>query len=224
MIQCCNMKYSDIRKKDVVDSDGEKVGEVIDAILDTSNNCIDLKYFVMGGGLIEELLESIGVRPDIDPVCSIDDIDSISDKVYLKVNKSTLLKTVDKGVITENDAKFSEVAKIKIEDSDGFKVGNIIDLWFDSEGTMWFLIGGGFFEELLEKIHAQPDCDLLAPAEIIQSVSRDNIVFSQTKFQLESTCVSEYEREKARLAKEKDKKTQMAKVRIGPPTPGMVRT
>ncbi|TFG32476.1 PRC-barrel domain containing protein [Candidatus Thorarchaeota archaeon] len=223
MIQCCNMKYSEIRKKDVIDSDGEKVGEIIDAIFDMSNNNIELKYFVLGGGIIEELLESLRIRPDIDPVCSIDDIESISDKIYLKVNKSSLLKTVDKGVLTESDIKFSKIDKVKIEDSDGYKIGNIIDLWFDNESTMWFLIGGGFFEEILEKIHAQPDCDLIAPAEIIQSVNRDSIIFSQTKFQLESTCFNEYEREKKRLANEKDKKTQMARIRFGPPSPGMLR-
>ena len=223
MIQCCNMKYSQIRKKEVIDKNGEKVGFVSDAIFDISANNIELKHFVLGGGIVEELLESIKVRPDIDPVCSVDHIDSISDKVYLNVTKASLLKTIDSGVLTDSHIKFSQLSKIKIHDSDGFKVGNMTDLWFDKESTMWFLIGGGFFEEVLEKIRAQPDCDLIVPSELIRSISKDAIVFSQTKFQLESTCVTEYEREKKRLASEKDKGKQLAHIRLGSPSPGMTR-
>ncbi|MBN2228454.1 MAG: PRC-barrel domain-containing protein [Candidatus Thorarchaeota archaeon] len=217
------MKYSEIRNKDVVDNNGEKVGEIIDAIFDISHDKIELNYFVLGGGIVEELLESIHARADIDPVCAISDIDSISDKVYLKVKKSSLLKTIDPGVLGETNIKFSKLGKIDLVDSDGFKVGNIIDLWFDTESTMWFLIGGGFFEELLEKIRAQPDCDLIVPAYLMESISKDAITFGQTKFQLESTCATEYEREKRRLASEKDKTKQMARIRFGPPSPGMIR-
>ena len=72
------MKYSEIRGKDVIDSNGEKVGDIIDCIFDVSENKIGLKHFVLGGGMIEELLESIKARPDIDPVCNIADVDSIS--------------------------------------------------------------------------------------------------------------------------------------------------
>ena len=64
-----------------MDSNGEKIGVVSDGIFSVSGNRLDLKYIILGGGRIEELLEAIGARPDIDPVCSVSDIDSISDKV-----------------------------------------------------------------------------------------------------------------------------------------------
>ncbi|MHA2159267.1 MAG: PRC-barrel domain-containing protein, partial [Candidatus Thorarchaeota archaeon] len=67
-MKCCELKYSDIRSKDVVDSKGETVGEVIDWIFDVTDNKLELKYIVLGGGRVEELLESIGAKPDIDPV------------------------------------------------------------------------------------------------------------------------------------------------------------
>ena len=57
MFQCCNMKYSDIRGKDVIDSKGEKIGDIIDCIVDISENKLALKYLVLGGGMIEELAE-----------------------------------------------------------------------------------------------------------------------------------------------------------------------
>jgi sporulation protein YlmC with PRC-barrel domain len=193
------MKYSEIRKKEVLDSNGEHVGDVIDCTFDISNNRLEMKHIILGGGRIEELLERIGARPDIDPVCSATDIDSISDKVYLKVNKDTLCKTIDKGVFAATDLKFTKLAKMKVVDADGFKLGNITDLWFDKASHLWLVLGGGFFEELLEKIHATPDIDLLIPQNDIERITKDSIKLTRTRFQLESTCESEYDKIKREL-------------------------
>lgn len=194
MMQCCELKYSDIRSKDVIDSKGEKVGEVMDWIFDCADNKLDLKYIVLGGGRIEELLESIGARPDIDPVVKLEDVDSISDKVYLKVDGESLKKTIDPGVLAETDITFSKLSDVKVVDSDGFKVGFVIDIWFDLENTMWLLLGGGFFEELLERLKVQPDIDLLVPPHFIESLNSNEIKLSITKYQLESTCEDEYKK------------------------------
>lgn len=193
-MRCYDMKYGTIRGKDVIDSKGEKFGEIMDCIFDISNNKIDLKYFVVGGGMVEEFLESIKVKPDIDPILKLDDIENIGDKVHLKVQCESLKKTLDPGVMTENDIKFSALSDVKVEDSDGFKIGFIIDIWYDSEGQMWLVLGGGFFEELLERIHAQPDIDLLVPPHFIESVDRKHIKLNRTRFQLESTCEDEYKK------------------------------
>lgn len=193
-MQCCELKYSDIRSKDVIDSKGEKVGEVMDWIFDCADNKLDLKYIVLGGGRIEELLESIGARPDIDPVVKLEDVDSISDKVYLKVDGESLKKTIDPGVLAETDITFSKLSDVKVVDSDGFKVGFVIDIWFDLENTMWLLLGGGFFEELLERLKVQPDIDLLVPPHFIESLNSNEIKLSITKYQLESTCEDEYKK------------------------------
>jgi len=194
MMQCCELKYSDIRSKDVIDSKGEKVGEVMDWIFDCADNKLDLKNIVLGGGRIEELLESIGARPDIDPVVKLEDVDSISDKVYLKVDGESLKKTIDPGVLAETDITFSKLSDVKVIDSDGFKVGFVIDIWFDLDNVMWLLLGGGFFEELLERLKAQPDIDLLVPPHFIENLNSNEIKLSITKFQLESTCEDEYKK------------------------------
>jgi sporulation protein YlmC with PRC-barrel domain len=193
-MQCCELKYSDIRSKDVVDSDGEKVGEVMDWIFGCGENTLDLKYIVLGGGRIEEFLESIGARPDIDPVVPLEDVDSISDKVYLKVKKESLKKTIDPGVLSESDFTFSKLSDIKVIDSDGLKVGFVIDIWFDKENVMWLVLGGGFFEELLERLKAQPDIDLLVPPHFIEEINQNEIRINLTKYQLESTCEDEYKK------------------------------
>ncbi|MFW9844687.1 MAG: PRC-barrel domain-containing protein [Candidatus Thorarchaeota archaeon] len=210
------MKYSEIRGKDVIDKNGEKVGDIIDCIVDVSDNKIALKHLVLGGGMIEELLESIGARPDIDPVCNVEDLESISDKVYLNVDKASLKKTIDPGVISENNLKFGKFSNLDVVDSDGLKLGNVIDLWFDLNSRMWLVLGGGFFEELLEKIRAQPDIDLLVPMDFIKTVDSKAITIDRTKFELESTCEDEYEKLKKDLAAKKaEEASEFSQIRFG---------
>ena len=166
--------------------------------------------------MVEELLESIGARPDIDPVCNVADVDNISDKVYPKVDKKSLKKTVDPGVICETDLNFSQLGKLDVVDSDGLRVGNVIDLWFDKKSQMWLVLGGGFFEELLEKIKATPDIDLLIPEEDIKSVDTKAITLNKTKFELESTCEDEYEKQKKNLAAAKSEEaSELSRIRLG---------
>ena len=211
------MKYSEIRGKDVIDSNGDKVGDIIDSIFDISDNQIALKHLVLGGGIIEELLESLKARPDIDPVCNVSDLDTISDKVYLKVDKNSLKKTIDPGVWTETDLNFSQLSKLDIVDSDGLKIGRIIDIWFDLNSQMWLVLGGGFFEELLEKLRVQPDIDLLVPMDFIKAIGADSITLDRTKFEFESTCEDEYEKEKKKLEAEKSAGVSSdAQLRLGP--------
>lgn len=186
------MKYSEIRGLDVIDKNGVKVGEIMDSVFDCSN--LSLKQFILGGGRIEELLESIGARKDIDPLVNVADVHSITDKVDLNVDGDSLKKTIDKGAIGDCDRKFSDLTKVKVVDADGFKLGNMIDYWFDKESQLWFVIGGGFFEEFLEKIRAQPDIDLLIPPDFIDSIDDKSIKLTRTRFQLESTCEDEFEK------------------------------
>jgi sporulation protein YlmC with PRC-barrel domain len=219
-MQCCELKYSDIRSKDVIDSKGQKVGEVNDWIFGCGENILNLKYIVLGGGRIEEFLESIGARPDIDPVIRLEDVESISDKVYLKVDSASLKKTLDPGILDDADFTFSKLSDIKVVDSDGIRVGFVIDIWFDKESVMWLVLGGGFFEEFLERIRAQPDIDLLVPPHFIEEINKNEIRLRLSKFQLESTCEDEYKKLQRQLEGEKPHDdARYAQLRIGA-TPG----
>lgn len=199
MFNCCELKFSDIKNKDVTDANGEKVGRVIDFIVRFTDNKIALKSVVLGGGRIEELLESLGLRPDKDPVFQLDCIDSISDIVHLKVDVNTLKTTLDPSAMETGDMKMSDLAKLKVVDSDGFKVGNVMDVWFDDNTKPWLVIGGGFIEETLEKLGAQPDIDLLLPEEFISEIREKEICLKWTRFQLEATCNDEYTKYKHEL-------------------------
>lgn len=218
MLQCCNMKYSDIRKKPVVDSEGETLGTVIDFIFTIDDNKLIPKSIIVGGSRMEELLESIGVRPDKDPIFSIDNIDLISeDAVTLTVDGATLCTTLDEGVVGEADRKLSQISKANVIDSDGFKIGNVIDVWFDDTSNVWLLLGGGFLEEALERIGVQPDIDLIAGPKDIAVFTDDEIKLKWTRFQLESNCQEDYNRLKRQLSsRDRPKDYKHTQLRLGP--------
>ncbi len=200
MYQCCGLHFSQLKNKEVVDANNEKVGTVDDFVITYSVDSIELKSLVLGGGRVEELLESIGLKPDIDPVFQFDCISNIADKLHLSVAKDTLKTTLDEGSIGENDMRLSDFSKLMVTDADGFKIGKVIDVWFDVEGSPWLLLGGGFIEETLEKIGVQPDVDLLVPMPFIHDISKDGICLKYTKFQLESNAQKEFDRYKREVS------------------------
>jgi hypothetical protein len=120
--------------------------------------------------------------------------------VRLAVAGDTLKDTLDSDVIGANDMKMSDLSKIKVTDSDGFKIGNAIDVWFDTSGDLWLVLGGGFLEETLESLNAQPDIDLLVPSYAVKNMSRKDICLKWTKFQLESNAQDEYEKYKREIS------------------------
>ncbi len=198
--ECCGIRFSQLMNKKVIDSSNKEVGQVNDFIITHADNKISLKSIVLGGGRIEEFMESIGLRPDVDPVFQMDCISQITEDVVLITDVESLKTTLDEGTITENDMRLSKFSKLPIIDSDGLKVGRVLDIWFDINGEPWLVAGGGTFEEILEKIGIQPDLDLLIPMPHIESITKDQIKIKYTKFQLEGKCEDEYERYKRELS------------------------
>lgn len=202
MFQCCGLKFSQIKGKDVVDANGNKIGRAVDFVVSfTDDSWFELKSVILGGSRVEELLESLGVRPDIDPVFQLDCITQIDEEmVTLGVAGDTLKNTLDEDAIGKKDIKMSSLSKIPVVDADGFRIGNVIDIWFDASGELWLVLGGGFFEETLERLNAQPDIDLLVPNYALKNMSRKEICLKWTKFQLESNAQDEYDKYKRELA------------------------
>ncbi len=197
MFLCCNKKFSQMKNKSVIDSTGKKIGRLIDFHFSWEKGEIQLKSVVLGGNRIEEFLESLGLIPDIDPFFPLEKVDRFeNDNLYLNVKFEQLDEPVKLG---EKEMRLSDLSKLEIIDADGIKVGNIIDVYFDENSHLWFIAGGGFFEELLETLHIQPDIDPLIPQEFITNISSDKILLKVTKFQLKTTCEEEWEKQKSEM-------------------------
>ena len=221
--QCCGIRFSQMMRKKVVDSTGKHIGTVNDFIVSYTPTSVALKSIVMGGGRIEEFLESIGLRPDVDPVFQMDCISQIQDDIELITSGESLKTTLDDGTIGEGDMRLSKFSKLPIVDSSDMKVGNVIDIWFDINGAPWLVVGGGFIQEAMERIGVVPDIDLLVPMEYIDNISKHEIKLKYTKFQLEATCQEEYDKYMRELAStHQPGDARHASLKFGPKPQGLL--
>lgn len=217
MVQCYDIKYTGLKKKTVIDVDGDKLGNVIDFIITVDGTNITPKSMIIGGGRIEELLEAIKVRKDVDPVFDIDQIDVVEeDVIKLKVDGEELCDKYCDTAILGNDVRLSELSKAKVIDADDISIGNVIDIWWDTDGDIWLVVGGGFFEETMEKLKIIPDIDLLVHSRDLEEITEKQIKLKLTKFQLESNCENEFEKYKREVVgKEKRDDSRFEHLRLG---------
>ncbi len=224
MFDCCNRKFSELKSKTVVDKNGQNIGHVSDFVVAFSKNRLELRSVILAGGRMEELLESAGLKPNNDPVFGVACMDRVEETIHLACERNSLKSLLDRDAIEKDEIKMSQLAKLKVIDSDGFKVGNVTDVWFDRSDKMWLVLGGGFLEETLEKLGAQPDIDLLVPQEAINGLSKKDISLKWSKFQLKSNCEKEYERYKSELSStHQPGDARYAQLRlVGQPTRGTI--
>jgi len=197
MFQIADVKFSDMKNKPIVDSKGEKIGRIIDFHFTKTDGKIKFTSIVMGGNRIEEFLESIGAKKNIDPFFPIDVIDKYeNDTLYLKVPFKKLSEPVKLG---ENEYRLSDLGDRDIIDVDTNKIGKIKDVVFDDKHRPWFVVHGGFFEETFENLGIKADIDPLIPPEFIKELTKDRITLKYGKTQLKTTAEQEWEEFKRQL-------------------------
>jgi len=183
-----SLNCNQLRDCDVVDSTGKKIGKIGDMTFTFDGN-LNLAQFVLVGSAWEEFLESIGARPDEDPLFDASLIRRIGDKVQLTTNVNSLKTTLDEGAIPKGEIRWSELKDKYIVDKDDVDVGKAVDIDFDIDGTASLTVGGGVIEETLESIGFKADVDIIVPAEVIDSmgdkirlkVSRDELKLTMDK-------------------------------------------
>jgi sporulation protein YlmC with PRC-barrel domain len=91
-MQVLNTSFSELKKKKVRDADGFAIGNVIDIDFDENGK----EWFVLGGGFVEETLEMLHIRTDIDLLVPMDWIETIGDdEIVLKLSRFQLTSTCD---------------------------------------------------------------------------------------------------------------------------------
>ncbi|MHA2142593.1 MAG: hypothetical protein ACXADF_13580, partial [Candidatus Thorarchaeota archaeon] len=91
------------------DKDGVGVGKAIDIDFDIDGSA----SLTVGGGIIEESLEAIGLKSDIDIIVPAETIESMHDKIKLKVSKADLKLTMDKALESAEVKKARDDAKTR---------------------------------------------------------------------------------------------------------------
>ena len=88
-IKSGEVRWSELTKMDIIDKDNVKVGRAVDVDFDT-----DSINLIVGGGLIEETLESVGLKADVDILVPGSVISGVGDKIQLSVSKDDLRLTM----------------------------------------------------------------------------------------------------------------------------------
>jgi sporulation protein YlmC with PRC-barrel domain len=175
-----------LKNCNIEDKNGVQIGRLLDAVFRLDKSGFTLTKFTVGGSRLEEILEDLGLKEDVDPVFPVEVISGVSPKrIRLNVAKNELKQTsLHKDAIAKDEIKLSEISKFKVLDTDSQHIGNIIDLKFTGKVAN-FIIGDGFMLELLEDAGLRADVDLLLAPEFIQQVEDNQIKLSRSKVELE---------------------------------------
>ncbi|MHA2362663.1 MAG: GNAT family N-acetyltransferase [Candidatus Hodarchaeales archaeon] len=160
----------------MIDSENKPLGRIGDALL-TQDLLLD--SLILFGSIIEEKMEDIGLREDIDPIVSIQDIieEDIENKI-IKINKSklTIPTTNNDWKPPDNVYQLSRLKNILVYDENGEKIGTIIDIVFHSDKTYTLVLGGEFLRIYLKQYEISSDINLLIPKRFIKEISHEKII------------------------------------------------
>jgi sporulation protein YlmC with PRC-barrel domain len=206
---CCR----ELRKTDVIDSTGRKIGRINDLTFTFDGN-LKLSKFILAGPRWEEILESLSIKKDRDPVLDSSRIKHVGDKIHLDTSVNDLKTTIDKEAIPKGDIRYSSLQKMDIMDKQGKKVGHTIDIDFDETGAVSMIVGGSFIEEKLEALGLKTDVDIIVPGDVIATI-KDKIHLKVSKDELETTMEDAVKPEQTKKAREaKQVAQQVNKVRL----------
>jgi sporulation protein YlmC with PRC-barrel domain len=105
------IRWSELSKKHIFDKDDVSVGKAIDIDFDLDGTA----SLIVGGGMIEETLERIGLKDDIDIIVPAEAIESIGDKIKLKVSKDELKLKMDEALESRpKDRTEAHVMKVRL--------------------------------------------------------------------------------------------------------------
>lgn len=164
-----------------MDTSGKKIGRIIDLTF-TFDESLKLTHFILGGSKWEELLETIRLKPDEDPVFDSTLIKNVDDHIHLETTANGLI--LAQSPISEEEIKFSELQRLDILDKNNIKVGRAINVDFDLDGRTALIVGGDFIEEKLESVGLKEDVDIIVPFEVIVSID-ESIKLSVSKEELD---------------------------------------
>lgn len=179
--------FSQLSQFKVEDKNGKNIGKPGDALF-TKDFRID--SLILFGGLLEEKMEDLHLRENVDPIVPISVIQTVDEtnkKIVLNVAKDELKSTNNSFVAPEGLMQFIKLKKLPIFEKNNEKIGRVVDIFFEKDGKFKLIVGGGALEEFLEKVRVIPDKDLIVPGSSLVGDITDKITIKLDKMQLLST-------------------------------------
>ena len=173
-----------LKKFKVYDNEKTELGKVIDFTVDRE---FKPKNLILGGSFLEELRESLGLKPDDDPVVKISDITGISGNdltINLNVKSSEIYNKLDSSAFESDELMFSKICKRNVIASDGSAIGKIVDALFESDNPISFVLGDSKFVEFMERIGLASNYDMLIPSKNVMSIDADTMTIDKSKDEL----------------------------------------
>ncbi len=130
-----NLRLSTLKRYAVYDCNGMDIGEPIDIALDSLDE-YRAAHIIIGGGFIEELLEELERRDNIDEFFHLSQIKEVlNEEIHLTISENELSKTDSSGNLPENLIRFTEIHRMKVYDEEGNPLGETIDIEFKNGRT-----------------------------------------------------------------------------------------
>ncbi len=178
---CCN----EMKNKDVLDSNGKKIGRIGDLTF-TFDGDLKISHFMLAGPVWETFLENLHLRKNHNRVFDTSIIQKIDRHIHLTLSAEELASIKDETSIPDEEIRFSKMEKLNITDKNQVKVGHAIDVDIGTDGCASIIAGGSFIEEKLEAIGLKDDVDIIIPCSVITTIG-DSIELSVLKEELGST-------------------------------------
>ena len=145
-----NTDFLTLRSLKVIDSDGNKIGRIKDALIDRTN--LNVKGYVVYGSRYEEIMEDLRLIDNVDPVITPENVVQLSEKaIILNKPKSELTNIAVLGVKGENDALFSELINFPETDSLKKVLGVLTNFYINGDNSISYQLGGKDFIKYLQE-------------------------------------------------------------------------
>ncbi|NHJ12495.1 MAG: hypothetical protein EAX95_02410 [Candidatus Thorarchaeota archaeon] len=202
-----------IMKCEVYDSEGKKLGHIGDMTFKFEDALV-FSQFILAGPKWEEFLETIGAKPDRDPIFDASLIAKMGDRIVLSTPAKNLKTTLDEGIIPEDNIRLSKLKKMDILDENDEWVGRAIGANFNLDGSVSIIVGGGVIEEALEAVGFKSDVDIIVPGDVIGTID-ESVKLKVSKDELSRTMEAALKKpEVIRVKSDKSVHESVTKVRL----------
>lgn len=145
-----NIDFNNLTSLKVIDSNGSKIGRIKDALINKRD--LSLKGLVILGSFLEEKLEDLKIKKDIDPIISLDCIIQVSEQAII-LNKSksdcqNLAEVANQDISGQEFVLFSKLREFPVTNDQMNIFGGLINFYINNNEINYQFGGKEFIKYL----------------------------------------------------------------------------